>query len=135
MPYFENVSTKAYKSYSSNMQVIPILSVLEKYLSCWTLLPIKCLQLSTLLNYSSELTFAVHYGAWAASLFNKTGMRSHKYMGFHWIVYFLVLSESHNFPHKIVKDDIQKKNTHIFSKIIDENFQLNSAFTSSWIPF
>lgn len=132
-PYFEDVNTKAYKSFSSNMLVI--LSVLEKNLSWWTLLPIKCLQPYILLNYSSELTFTVHYEAWAASIFNKPGIWDLISTGFHCIVCFLVLSESQNFPHKIVKDEIQKKTQYIFSKVIEENFQLNLAFTSSWIPF
>lgn len=45
-------------------------------------------------------------------------------MGFHCFVYFLVLSESHNFPHKSVKNEIQKKTP----------FSLKSSMKiSSWI--
>lgn len=74
MPNFENVTTKPYGSFGSNMLFIPILSVLAKSLARWTPLPIKCLQPPILLIYSSELAFTVHHGSWVAPLSNKTGI-------------------------------------------------------------
>lgn len=109
MSNFENVSTKPYGSFGSNTPFIPILSVLAKLLTRWTPLPIKCLQPPILLNYPSELAFTVHHGSWVAPLANVTGIWDFINMVFHCFVDFLVLSKSRNFPHKIVKDDVQKR--------------------------